>query len=78
MLFRSQELDQFLASEAKVRVNITAMLDILEEQDLVEPLLISDSHSKSAASLLAFDVKAPAWCLTYGLPMINPHLRTLP
>ena len=53
-----QELDQLLASEAKVRVNITAMLDILGEHNLVEPLLIGNSHFKSTASLLAFEVEA--------------------
>ena len=53
-----QELYQLLASEAKVRVNITAMLNILGEHDLVKPLLIGNSHFKSAAFLLAFEVEA--------------------
>ena len=53
-----QELVQLLDSEAEVRVNITAMLDMLREHNLLKPLLIGDSHFKSAASLLAFDVEA--------------------
>lgn len=54
-----QEVNQLLASKAKVHVNITALLDIQGEHNLVKLLLIGNSHFKSTASLLAFEVEVP-------------------